>query len=38
MALVHDDDLAQIDGLGNDTVSGDLYRLPVMSTFSSPSH
>ena len=34
MALVHDDDLAQIDGLGDDIVSGDLYRIPVMSIFS----
>ena len=34
MALVHDDDLAQIDGLGDDTVSGDLYCTPVISLFS----
>ena len=34
MALVHDDDLARIDGLCDDTVSGDLYCLPVISTFS----
>ena len=34
MALVHDDDLAQIDGLGDDTVSGDLFFTPVISIFS----
>ena len=34
MALVHDDDLARIDGLGDDTVSGDLYCIPVISIFS----
>ena len=34
MALVHDDDLAGIDGLGDDTVSGDLYCTPVTSIFS----
>ena len=33
MALVHDDDLARIDGLGDDTVSGDLYCTPLISIF-----
>ena len=34
MALVHDDDLARLYGLCEDTVSGDLYCTPVISTFS----
>ena len=34
MALVHDDDLARIDGLGDDTVSGDLYCTLVISKVS----
>ena len=38
MALVHDDDLARIDGLGDDAVSGDLYCIPVISYFLTYSH
>ena len=38
MALVHDDDLARIDGLGDDTVSGDLYCTPLISIFFAYSH
>ena len=42
MALVHDDDLApslaRIDGLGDDTVSEDLYCTPVISMFFAYSH
>jgi hypothetical protein len=34
MVLIHDDDLARIDGLGDDSVSKDLYCAPVKSIFS----
>ena len=33
MALVHDDDLNQIDGLIDDTVSRDLYVTPIVFMF-----
>ena len=33
MALVHDDDLTQIDGLSGDTVSGDLSYTLIVSMF-----
>ena len=38
MALVHDNDLTQFVGLGDDTVSGDLSYTPLSQCFCVCSH